>query len=158
MSKFRLGELFCGPGGIAYGAITTKISNPDFGIVHQWATDYDQDTCDTYLNNICQQGKNGVVCADIRKVDIEKDLGKNGDVDALAFGFPCNDYSAVGKQKGLDGDYGPLYSYGIKALKIFQPKWFLAENVWANLKSFVRNYIKLFASLNIAVNHYFQLG
>ena len=29
----------------------------------------------------------------------------------------------------MDGVYGPLYSYGIKALKMFQPKWFLAENV-----------------------------
>ena len=47
MSKFRLGELFCGPGGIAYGATTAQIDNPDFGIAHQWATDYDQDTCDT---------------------------------------------------------------------------------------------------------------
>jgi DNA (cytosine-5)-methyltransferase 1 len=129
MSQFRLGELFCGPGGIAYGATTAQIDNPDFRIVHQWATDYDQDTCDTYSNNICAPGQNGVVCGDIRKLDIEKDLGREGDIDALAFGFPCNDYSVVGEQKGLDGTFGPLYSYGIKALKIFQPKWFLAENV-----------------------------
>jgi DNA (cytosine-5)-methyltransferase 1 len=47
MSKFRLGELFCGPGGIAYGAATAQIDNPDFGIVHQWAVDYDEDTYDT---------------------------------------------------------------------------------------------------------------
>lgn len=35
----------------------------------------------------------------------------------------------MGEHKGLDGDYGPLYTYGAKALKVFQPKWFLAENV-----------------------------
>lgn len=45
------------------------------------------------------------------------------------FGFPCNDYSVVGEQKGMDGVYGPLYSYGVKALKMFKPQWFLAENV-----------------------------
>ncbi len=129
MSKFRLGELFCGPGGIAYGATTAQIENHNFGIVHQWATDYDQDTCDTYFNNICPQQRNSVVHADIRKLDIEQDLGNIGDIDALAFGFPCNDYSAVGEQKGLEGSYGPLYSYGVKALNIFKPKWFLAENV-----------------------------
>jgi len=129
MNRFRLGELFCGPGGIAYGAMTAQIDNLDYKIVHQWATDYDQDTCDTYSNNICTPKQNGVVCGDIRKIDIEKDLGSEGDIDALAFGFPCNDYSVVGEQKGLDGTFGPLYSYGIKALKIFQPKWFLAENV-----------------------------
>lgn len=29
----------------------------------------------------------------------------------------------------MDGVYGPLYSYGVKALKKFKPMWFLAENV-----------------------------
>jgi DNA (cytosine-5)-methyltransferase 1 len=114
---------------MAYGATTAQIENPKFSIVHQWTTDYDQDTCETYLNNICKQEQNGAVCGDRRKLDIEKTLGGKGDIDALAFGFPCNDYSVVGEQKGLDGIFGPLYSYGIKALKIFQPKWFLAENV-----------------------------
>ena len=56
-------------------------------------------------------------------------MGKLAPIDALAFGFPCNDYSVVGEQKGMDGVYGPLYSYGVKALKKFQPQWFLAENV-----------------------------
>jgi DNA (cytosine-5)-methyltransferase 1 len=51
------------------------------------------------------------------------------DIDALAFGFPCNDFSVVGEQKGVNGYYGSLYSYGIKALKKFKPIWFLAENV-----------------------------
>jgi DNA (cytosine-5)-methyltransferase 1 len=129
MNKFRLGELFCGPGGIAYGATTANIDNPDYGIVHQWATDYDHDTCNTYGWNICRNDIGSVVCADIRQIDIEKTLGRKGDIDALAFGFPCNDYSVVGEQKGLDGVYGPLYSYGIKTLEIFQPRWFLAENV-----------------------------
>src|SRR5690606_34617654 len=27
------------------------------------------------------------------------------------------------------GDYGPLYSYGVKVLATKQPKWFVAENV-----------------------------
>ena len=29
----------------------------------------------------------------------------------------------------MNGSYGPLYSYGVEALKLFQPMWFLAENV-----------------------------
>ena len=56
-------------------------------------------------------------------------MEKLSPIDALAFGFPCNDYSVVGEQKGMDGVYGPLYSYGVKALKKFRPMWFLAENV-----------------------------
>jgi DNA (cytosine-5)-methyltransferase 1 len=123
--EFRLGELFCGPGGIAWGATNAKIDNPDFRIVHQWANDYDENTCETYRKNICPDTPETVYHADIRKFD----LTQLAPIDALAFGFPCNDYSIVGEQKGMDGTFGPLYSYGVKALKLFQPKWFLAENV-----------------------------
>ena len=35
----------------------------------------------------------------------------------------------LANKKGFDGTFGPLYSYGIKILKIHQPQWFLAENV-----------------------------
>lgn len=37
---FHLGELFCGPGG--------DIRNEDFGIVQQWAINFDESTCRTY--------------------------------------------------------------------------------------------------------------
>jgi DNA (cytosine-5)-methyltransferase 1 len=110
---------------MARGAIDARIADPDHRIVHGWATDYDRDTCDTYLNNICPGANNSVVCKDIRELDLSALAG----IDALAFGFPCNDYSVVGEQKGMDGAFGPLYSYGVAALKQFQPLWFLAENV-----------------------------
>ena len=106
--QFRLGELFCGPGGIAWGA-----------------THADASTCETYRHNICPDTPQTVYHEDIRKFD----MTKLAPIDALAFGFPCNDYSVVGEQKGMDGVYGPLYSYGVKALKLFKPQWFLAENV-----------------------------
>ena len=123
--SYRLGELFCGPGGIAWGATHADIGNQKYRIVHQWANDYDADTCNTYRHNICPDAPETVYHADIRKFD----MNRLSEIDALAFGFPCNDYSVVGKQKGMDGVYGPLYSYGVKALKKFKPQWFLAENV-----------------------------
>lgn len=122
---FHLGELFCGPGGIAWGATHADIGNSDYSIVHQWANDYDANTCETYRHNICPDAPQTVYHEDIRKFD----MSKLAPIDALAFGFPCNDYSVVGEQKGMDGVYGPLYSYGVKALKRFKPQWFLAENV-----------------------------
>ena len=122
---YRLGELFCGPGGIAWGALHADIGNPEFGIAHQWANDYDGSTCETYRHNICPDAPQTVYHEDIRKLD----MSKLAPIDALAFGFPCNDYSVVGEQKGMDGVYGPLYSYGVAALKRFRPMWFLAENV-----------------------------
>ena len=124
---FRLGGLFCGPGGIGYAALSARIFNPDYKIVHAWANDYDKDTCLTFEKNVAKK-KGSVICQDIRKLDYSR-LERIADIDALAFGFPCNDFSVVGEQKGIDGVFGPLYSYGVKALKKFQPKWFLAENV-----------------------------
>ena len=125
MTQFRLGELFCGPGGMAYGAMTAKISDANYSITHQWATDYDKDTYATYVFNICGSDNGTVRCIDVRKLDMDS----LSNIDALVFGFPCNDYSVVGEQMGMDGTFGPLYSYGIVALKKFKPMWFLAENV-----------------------------
>ncbi len=124
-SVFRLGELFCGPGGLAYGALNARIQNPTYRIVHQWANDYDEDTCKTYIRNICNGNPDSVICEDVHKLNIDK----LGEIDALAFGFPCNDFSVVGEQKGFEGIYGPLYTYGVKALQFYKPAWFLAENV-----------------------------
>lgn len=125
MPEYRLGELFCGPGGLALGAINADIGLPNYRIVHAWANDFDSDTCTTYRNNICPDSYDSVVCEDVRKLNIEA----LPPIDALAFGFPCNDFSIVGEQKGFNGSYGPLYSYGVKALTYHQPDWFVAENV-----------------------------
>ena len=131
---FRLGELFCGPGGLAWGAVNAHITKtPEYRIVHEWANDFDQDTCDTYFRNICNNDKSlrkSVICEDVHTLDIEA----LSQIDALAFGFPCNDFSVVGEQKGFDGKFGPLYTYGIRTLNKFHPMWFLAENV-GGLKS-----------------------
>lgn len=125
MPVFRLGELFCGPGGLAYGAANAKIERKNYGITHAWANDYDSDTCNTYRHNICPNEPDSVICGDVRKLDLES----LPPIDALAFGFPCNDFSVVGEQKGFDGKFGPLYTYGVRVLKSHQPDWFLAENV-----------------------------
>lgn len=125
---YKLGELFCGPGGLALGAVTAKCKANNAKIVHAWANDYDKDTCETYRSNISPTNKESVLCEDIRKLDFKK-LSSISNIDGLAFGFPCNDYSIVGEQKGINGNYGPLYTYGLHAIDYFRPQWFLAENV-----------------------------
>jgi DNA (cytosine-5)-methyltransferase 1 len=119
--------LYCGPGGIAWAALDSAVGPEDdkWSIGHAWATDIDRDTCDTYKHNICSPGDETVYCEDVRQLEFDK-LPK---IDALAFGFPCNDFSVVGEHKGMNGSYGPLYSFGVKALNHFEPDWFLAENV-----------------------------
>lgn len=122
---YRLGELFCGPGGLAWGATHADIGNPEYRITHVWANDYDKATCNTYIRNICPAAPETVICGDVRELDIDS----LGAIDALAFGFPCNDFSVVGEQKGFNGTFGPLYTYGVHVLLKQQPQWFLAENV-----------------------------
>jgi len=124
---FRLAELFCGPGGLALGAISAKLKYKDveYIVTPVWANDIHKDSCKTYIRNIHPNNPSAVVCSPVEKINFEK-VPK---FTALAFGFPCNDFSLVGEQKGFHGSYGPLYTYGIKAINAHNPKWFFAENV-----------------------------
>ncbi len=38
---YKMGELFCGPGGLAWGAVNADIGVSDTKIVHAWANDID---------------------------------------------------------------------------------------------------------------------
>ncbi|GAE36459.1 DNA cytosine methyltransferase [Halalkalibacter akibai] len=126
---FRKGELFSGPGGLALGATSASVldaSGEEFRITHEWSNDYDESACSTYRRNICGDIEDpSVIWGPVQELDI-KSLSP---IDALAFGFPCNDYSIVGEHKGMGGEYGPLYSYGVQVLKHHKPKFFIAENV-----------------------------
>lgn len=140
--QFRMGELFSGPGGMALGARRAAAAVEGVELHHAWANDYDRDTCFTYRNNILSTdygeravvvesadalpgGGGGTVHQNVHDLNIDA----LGPIDGFAFGFPCNDYSLVGEWKGLDGEYGPLYTYGVKVLATKAPKWFVAENV-----------------------------
>lgn len=125
--EFKMAELFCGPGGLALGALNAVVENSYgvFKVKPNWANDIDFDTCKTYSDNIHGGKKGEVVCAPVQEIDFKK----VPNFDVLAFGFPCNDFSIVGKQKGFNGNYGPLYSYGVSAINLHNPKWFIAENV-----------------------------
>ena len=126
MHKFKMGELFCGPGGLAYGALCSHSSDGAYGIEHAWANDYDFDTCQTYIRNICPSNPETVYHGDVRDLDIPA----LGDIDCFCYGFPCNSFSNVSKMQGIANEkFGQLYWYGIEVLKKYQPKWFMAENV-----------------------------
>lgn len=122
---YRMGELFCGPGGIALGAHNAADKVPGVKVEHAWANDYDPTTADTYRENTPGASEETVYVGDVRELDTDA----LPPIDGFAFGFPCNDFSLVGKQKGLDGTYGPLYTYGINVLRSHKPEWFVAENV-----------------------------
>lgn len=124
---FKFAELFCGPGGLTLGAVSASVANghPGPKVKAVWANDYDEDTCKTYAHNIHPEHPEAVVCSPVEEIDFTKVPS----FDALAFGFPCNDFSQVGEQKGFDGKFGPLYTYAVKAINAHNPDWFIAENV-----------------------------
>lgn len=123
---FKLGELYCGPGGLAYGALTSKSDDGTLSIKHAWANDYDHDTCLTYRHNICPDDPDSVHEGDVRNLDISS----LGEIDAFAYGFPCNSFSNVGEHQGIANEkFGQLYWYGIEVLREYHPQWFIAENV-----------------------------
>lgn len=66
-----------------------------------------------------------VIQKDVRDLDLDS----LPDIDGFSFGFPCNDFSSVGKQLGIFGKFGPLYRYGVEVLQRKQPDWFIGENV-----------------------------
>lgn len=124
MRNYRFGEFFSGPGGIALGA---HLAADELGISlrHAWANDYDRSTCDTYVRNIPGATEKTLYDGDVRELDISS----LSQIDGFAFGFPCNDFSQVGEQKGTEGQFGPLYRFGVEVLDTFSPQWFVAENV-----------------------------
>jgi DNA (cytosine-5)-methyltransferase 1 len=124
---FRFGELFCGPGGLALGAVSSEAENAEeiFRCRHTWANDYSPSACETYRRNICPDTPENVFCADVRDIN----LYNLSPIDAFAYGFPCNDFSLVGKQKGFNGAFGSLYAYGVEIINHFTPAFFVAENV-----------------------------
>ena len=120
----KIAELFCGAGGFAEGA-------KEAGFKHIWGVDNDKDACKSFEDN---QGCKSY-CEDIedfskpsRLKEIKED---HGDIDGLLFGFPCNDFSLVGKNEKMEGKFGGLYKYACKVLNFFEPDFFVAENVTA---------------------------
>ncbi|MGL3148957.1 DNA cytosine methyltransferase [Microbacterium sp. A82] len=129
MSTYTMGELFSGPGGIAWGAHEAA-REVGVDLRHTWANDYDSSTCETYRANIPGATHQSVIHGDVRDLDV-KSLQS---IEGFAFGFPCNDYSLLGESKGLSGKFGPLYQRGVDVLDHHRPAWFVAENV-TGLKS-----------------------
>lgn len=127
---YRYGELFCGPGGLALGALKAwyRRKQTTYRIEHTWASDKDKDACDTYIRNICPENPESVFCTPVDKLDFTY-VSTEYPIDLLGFGFPCNDYSLVGKKRGINGEFGKLYSFGVRALRAFEPLAFVAENV-----------------------------
>jgi DNA (cytosine-5)-methyltransferase 1 len=86
-----------------------------------WANDHDKFSCQTFSKNI----SSNIYCGSIEEVDITS----IPDADLIIGGFPCQDFSVIWKQPGLNGNRGNLYKYFLNFVKEKKPKAFIAENV-----------------------------
>ena len=120
----KIAELFCGAGGFAEGA-------KEAGFKHVWGVDNDEDACKSFEDNQgCKSYREDI--EDFSKPSrLKKIKEDHGDIDGLLFGFPCNDFSLVGKNEKMEGKFGGLYKYACKVLNFFEPDFFVAENVTA---------------------------
>lgn len=127
--QFILGELFCGPGGMAIAAKLTppvRGAGGEFSIQHAWGVDFSKSAIETFRANL--KGVEGI-CMDARDF-IKSGLTAERKISALAFGFPCNSFSAAGEREGVHSEkFGRLYECGVAVLAKYQPQWFIAENV-----------------------------
>jgi len=52
---FKMAELFCGPGGLAYGALLANVTDSSgvkYRLKSVWANDIDKNSCNTYARNL----------------------------------------------------------------------------------------------------------
>ena len=98
---------------------------------------------------------------DVTKIDTSK-LPK--DIDLVTYGFPCQDISVAGKQKGFQNEDGSLTRSGLffEALRIIEdtkPKIAIAENVKAlTSKKFSEQFKTVLQSLEEAgYNNYWKV-
>lgn len=106
-------DLFCGIGGFHYAAA-------DFGLDCVFACDIDEAARQQYELNFGMRP-----LGDICRIS-ENDVPKH---DILFAGFPCQPFSIIGSQGGMDDERGTLMFEIVRILKISKPPVVVLENV-----------------------------
>lgn len=109
-------DLFSGAGGFHLGLKQAGIKfNKTF------FSEIDKNAIEIYK----KQFPNSIELGDINNIN-EKELPK---IDLVTFGFPCQDISIAGQQKGLSGSRSGLFDEAIRIISWCKPKYFIFENV-----------------------------
>ena len=114
MSKFTVGGLFSGVGGIELG-----FEKAGFEIL--WSNEIDKYACTTYRANHLHK----LYEEDIRDFKNRK----LPSVDILTGGFPCQAFSVAGYRKGFNDDRGNMFFEIMRFVDAHQPKALFLENV-----------------------------
>lgn len=157
-SSFKVVSLFSGCGGLDLGLhggfdfLDHHFEKNPFEIV--FANDINKPATQTFRLNF--PDVQIVENADIKQVLQDERLA-GIDADLVIGGFPCQDFSLAGKRQGLNVQRGQLYLSMVEAVKLLQPKMFLAENVkglllWENGLA-IQTIKSDFAKLGYEVTH-----
>jgi DNA (cytosine-5)-methyltransferase 1 len=137
-AKPRIISLFSGCGGLDLGFHQQ-------GYETVWANDFNHSACETFKRNL----GNVIVEGDIEKIDPYS--ANIPDCDLVLGGFPCQDFSIIWKQPGLNGERGNLYKSFLRFVEAKKPKAFIAENVkgllTANKKKAIQQIIEDFEKI-----------
>lgn len=142
MLKKEIGilSLFSGCGGLDLGF--EQVGN----YKTLWANDFKHEACVTFRNHFGDI----IVEGDIEKINPYNN-SSIPDCDLILGGFPCQDFSIIWKQPGLNGNRGNLYKSFLRFVDAKKPKAFVAENVkgilTANNKKAIKQIIEDFQSI-----------
>lgn len=132
-------SLFSGCGGLDLGFHLE-------GYKTIWANDFSEWAVKSYKKNF----GDFIIHEDITKIDPYTDRSIP-DCDLILGGFPCQDFSIIWKQPGLNGSRGNLYKHFLEFIDAKKPKAFIAENVkgilTANGKKAIETIIKDFEKI-----------
>ncbi len=133
-------SLFSGCGGLDLGFEQVG----DYTTV--WANDFKHEACVTFRNHFGDI----IIEGDIEQIDPYNNP-TIPDCDLILGGFPCQDFSIIWKQPGLNGERGNLYKSFLRFVDAKKPKAFVAENVkgilTANKKKAIEQIIKDFQDI-----------
>ena len=138
-NSIRVLSLFSGCGGLDLGFHLE-------GYTTIWANDFNHWACETFRRNFGDV----IVEGDVEQIDPYKKK-KVPDCDIILGGFPCQDFSLLWKQPGLNGERGNLYKSFLRFIDAKKPKAFIAENVkgllTANKGKAIRQIIRDFENI-----------
>lgn len=105
------------------------------------------------------------VSEELNLIDVTKvDTSNLSDIDLITYGFPCQDISQAGNQKGFTDENGEytrsgLFFYALRIIKDLKPKYAIAENVKAlTSKKFKTEFEMVLSGLNDAgYNNYYDV-
>ena len=110
-------SIFSGCGGLDYGFHME-------GYETVWANDFAEWACKSFAANFGDV----IHYRDITKINPYTDTSIP-DCDIVLGGFPCQDFSIIWKQPGLNGTRGGLFRHFAEFVDAKKPKAFVAENV-----------------------------